>query len=235
MGDVDHGDVELLVDLLELAPQLPLQVRVDHRQRLVEEDRRHVIAHQAAAHGDFLLFIGTEVAGLLLQRRTEFEHLGDLLHLATHPGLVHALVTQGESQVVEHRHGVVHHRKLKNLSDIACLWRQLIDHLAIEQHLALGGTEQPGNDIEQGRLAAARRPEQGIGAALGPDMLQLAQGIVIGAGGGAAVAVGQLLQANFGHQATLASRAPGAWTNTPALSKTNSLWVGMNTRIGAST
>ena len=43
VGDVDHGDVELLVDLLELAPQFPLQVRVDHRQRLVEQDRRHVI------------------------------------------------------------------------------------------------------------------------------------------------------------------------------------------------
>src|SRR5690606_2043029 len=61
VGDVDHGDVELLVDLLELAPQLPLQVRVDHRQRLVEENRRHVLTYQAAAHGDLLLLVGGEV------------------------------------------------------------------------------------------------------------------------------------------------------------------------------
>src|SRR5690606_32778562 len=115
------------------------------------------------------------------------------------------------------------------------LGRQRIDHLAVEQHLPLGGAKQPGNDVEQGRLAAARRSEQGIGTALLPDMLQFAQGIVVIRGGMAAVAVGQALQADLCHQALLASRSPGACTNCPALSKTNSLWVGMYTRIGVST
>ena len=69
VGDVDHGDVELLVDLLELAPQLPFEVRVDHRQRLVEQDGRHIVAHQAAPHGHLLLLVGGQVAGLELQQR----------------------------------------------------------------------------------------------------------------------------------------------------------------------
>jgi hypothetical protein len=49
MRDVDQRELELVVDLLQLAAQLPLQVRVDHGQRLVEQHRRHILAHQAAA------------------------------------------------------------------------------------------------------------------------------------------------------------------------------------------
>jgi hypothetical protein len=45
VGDVDHGHPDALVQLLELGAELPLQVRVDHRQRLVEHDDVHVLAH----------------------------------------------------------------------------------------------------------------------------------------------------------------------------------------------
>ena len=155
VGNVDHGDIELLVNLLELAPQFPLQVRVDHRQRLVEQDRRHVIAYQATAHGDFLFFVGGEVAGFFAQQVLQVEDFGDLLHLAVNFRFGHALVAQRERQVVEHRHGVVHHRELEHLGDIAFLWGEIVDHLGIEQHLAFGRAEQAGNDIEQRGLAAA--------------------------------------------------------------------------------
>jgi hypothetical protein len=47
--------------------------------------------------------------------------------------------------------------------------------------------------------------------------------------------VGQVVQTDLGHQALLASRRRGACTRASALSKMNSLWVGMNTRIGVST
>ena len=38
----------LAVDLLKACAQLPFQVRIDDRQRLVEQDRRDVAAHQAS-------------------------------------------------------------------------------------------------------------------------------------------------------------------------------------------
>ena len=56
--DVDQRELELVVNLLELAPQLPLEVRVDHGERLVEQHCRHVFTHQATAERDFLLGIG---------------------------------------------------------------------------------------------------------------------------------------------------------------------------------
>ena len=76
--DVDQRQLELVVDLLELAPQLPLEVRVDHRQRLVEQHRRHVLAHQAAAERDLLLGVGGEAGGALVELAAHLQHLGDL-------------------------------------------------------------------------------------------------------------------------------------------------------------
>ena len=45
MGDVDHGDIEALMDLFELTAQLPLELRVNHRQGFVKQDRGDIIAH----------------------------------------------------------------------------------------------------------------------------------------------------------------------------------------------
>ncbi|MNO54833.1 hypothetical protein D3C76_453130 [compost metagenome] len=227
MGDVDHGDVELLVDLLELASQFPFQVRVDHRQRFVEEDRRNVVADQTPAHRDFLFFVSGEVARLLAQEVLQVEDFGDFLHLAVHFRLGHALIAQREGQVVEHRHGVVDHRELKNLSNVALLRGQVVDRFAVEQHMALGRAEQPGNDVEQGRFATARWAKQRVGATLLPDVVHLADRVVLRSRRSLGVAVGEVLQTDFGHQATLVTRRPGAWTSRPCVSNTNSLWVGM--------
>ena len=48
VGDVNHGDVELAVDFLELRAQFPFQMRVDHGERFVEQDRRDIGADKAA-------------------------------------------------------------------------------------------------------------------------------------------------------------------------------------------
>ena len=66
---VDHREVELAVQRLEGRAQLPFQVRIDHRQRLVEQDGGDVRAHQAAAERDLLLGVGREVARLRSRTR----------------------------------------------------------------------------------------------------------------------------------------------------------------------
>ena len=63
MGDIYHGDIELLVNLLELAAQLPFQLGIDHRQRFVEHDRIDVGSHEAAAERDLLLAVGRQAGG----------------------------------------------------------------------------------------------------------------------------------------------------------------------------
>ncbi|MNF53176.1 hypothetical protein D3C84_345500 [compost metagenome] len=56
-----------------------------------------------------------------------------------------------------------------------------------------------------------------------PDVVHLAYGVVFIRGRRLEVAVGQVLQADFSHQATLVARAPGAWIKRPPSSNTNSL------------
>ena len=134
VGDVDQGELELVVDLLELAPQLPLEVRVDHRQRLVEQHRRDVLAHQAAAERDLLLGVGGEAGGALVELAAQLEHLGDLADALRDPLRRDAAVAQREGQVLGHGHRVVDDRELEHLGDVALLRRSRGDVDAVELH-----------------------------------------------------------------------------------------------------
>ena len=77
MRDVDERELQLLVDLLELASQQPLELRVDHRQRLIEQHRGDVRSHQAAAQRDLLLLVGGQRERALAQDCGQLQDLGD--------------------------------------------------------------------------------------------------------------------------------------------------------------
>ncbi|CFE02812.1 Uncharacterised protein [Bordetella pertussis] len=203
--DIDQGQLELVVDFLQLAPQLPLQVRVDHRQRLVEQDGRHIAAHQAAPQRDLLLGVRRQAAGAALQHRRQLQHFGDAADPLADMRLRHAPVAQRKGQVVGHRHRVVDHRKLEDLGDVALLRRAAGHILAVEQHPALRRPQQAGHAIEQGGLAAARRPQQGVGPAVLEGEAQRQQRVVVLAARIGAIGVRQV-ELDAGHQRSPAAR-----------------------------
>ena len=148
MGDVDHREAELLVQEFELRAQLPLELRVDDGQRFVEEDGVDVLADQAATERYLLLGVGGEVLGLGLQLLFQAEHLRQFDDPRLDLFFRSAPVFQGKGEVLKHRHGVVDHRKLENLGDVALLGGQPGDVLVVEQDLALGRDQEPGNDVQ---------------------------------------------------------------------------------------
>ncbi len=121
VGDIDHRQVELAMQRLELRAQLPFQLGIDHRQRLVEQHRGDVGTHEAAAERDLLLGVGRQPRRLALEIGREVEQIGDLLdpRLDVAPG--HAAVLQRKCEVLPDRHGVVDHRELEHLRDVALL------------------------------------------------------------------------------------------------------------------
>ncbi len=121
MGDVDHRQIELAVQRLEFRAQLPFQLGIDHRQRLVEQHRGDVGADEAAAERNLLLGVRGQPRRLAAEIRREVEQVGDLLHPRVDLGLRHAAILQGECKVLPDRHGVVDHRKLEHLRDVALL------------------------------------------------------------------------------------------------------------------
>ena len=180
MGDIDHGVAELLMQGLELRAQLPFHMRVDHGQRLVEQDGIHILAHHAAPQADLLLGIRRQPARLGIQPVGHADHGGNRLDPRLDIGRIRAAILQRKGQVLPHRHGVIDNRELKHLSDVARGGRGQGHVRVAKQYPAFGGLQQTGNDVEQGGFAASRRAKQGIGRAIVPDMVDSAQGVVGG-------------------------------------------------------
>ena len=67
------------MDLLELAAQQPLQVRIDHGQRLVEQDGRHVLRTSPRPSEIRCLASAVSPRALRPQLAGELEQLGDFL------------------------------------------------------------------------------------------------------------------------------------------------------------
>ncbi len=133
---VDHRVPELAVERAELRAQLPLHVRVDDRQRLVEEDRVHVLPHHATAERDLLLGVGGEARGAPVEHRLHADHAGDGLHPLPHLRDGRAAVAEWEGEVLAYRHRVVDDRELEHLCDVA-LGRGRLGHIAVaKEHAA---------------------------------------------------------------------------------------------------
>ncbi|MNY30120.1 hypothetical protein D3C86_1642080 [compost metagenome] len=109
------------MDFLELAPQFPLQLRVNHGQGFVEQNGRHVAAHQPTAQRYLLLGVRRETAGAAVQHVRHLQHFGNAAYPLADALGRHAPVAQRKGQVVGHRHRVVDHRKLEHLRDVARL------------------------------------------------------------------------------------------------------------------
>jgi hypothetical protein len=75
---IDHQEIERSMNSLQLRPQLPLERGVDHRQRFVEQDGRHIRANQAATQRDLLLGICGEPTSTPVQDAGQIEHRRDL-------------------------------------------------------------------------------------------------------------------------------------------------------------
>ncbi|MDT4871725.1 hypothetical protein FQZ97_1068710 [compost metagenome] len=75
-------------------------------------------------------------------------------------GLGHLAHFEREADVVGHAHGGVERVALEHHGDVALRGRHAHHVTACDADRALGGLFQPGNDAQQGGLAAARGPDQ---------------------------------------------------------------------------
>ena len=61
--------------LFQFRAQFPLEMWINHRQRLVKHHNVHIVPNQPTAHRDFLLVVRAQT------RRARFEHFGHFKHL----------------------------------------------------------------------------------------------------------------------------------------------------------
>ena len=154
-------------------------MRIDNRQWLIEQNRRNVLPHEATPHGDLLLLIRGQILRLLVELVLDFQDFGDLMNAGFDLGRGHLVVLEGKRQVVVDSHGVVNDRKLKNLGNVPVSWGQLVNPLAVEQDIPLGGLNQAGNNVQHGAFPATGRPQQCVRPTLVPDVVELTDGVII--------------------------------------------------------
>ncbi len=157
--DVDRRHLRLVVQVLDLGAHLDAQLGVEVGERLVEQEQRRV-ARQRAAHRDALALAAGELAGLAIQQVLDLQHLRDARDRRVALGLGHVAHLQPEADVLRHVHVRVERVALEHHRDVAVLGQRVRDVAAVDVHRALGGFVQPGDDVQERALAAARGADE---------------------------------------------------------------------------
>src|SRR5581483_11339654 len=159
VGDVDDGLLQLVVQLLDLEPHLGAQLRVEVRERLVEEKDADVL-DQRPPDRDALALAAGKLGGLPVVEVADLEELRRPVDAALDLGPVEALRGQPELQVPAHRLGRVERIGLEDHGEAAVL-RVEVGHVAVADDDVPGGhLDQAGEQVEKRGLAAAGRPEE---------------------------------------------------------------------------
>ncbi|KGD37777.1 hypothetical protein DO70_6442 [Burkholderia pseudomallei] len=144
---------------LDLGAHLDAQLRVEVRQRLVEQEQRRV-ARERAAHRDALPLAARELARLALEQVLDLQHRGDAIDDLLLLVLRHLADVQPERDVLAHRHRRIERVRLEHHRDVAILRRQIVDDLIADPDLALRHGLEARDHVEQRRLPAARAADE---------------------------------------------------------------------------
>ena len=160
MSHEDERDARFALEMLQFQAHGLPQLEIERRKRFVEQQDAGTRCERTRQRDTLLLAAG-QLGGLSFGKFAEldeFEHLLDGL-----PDLARRLAEppQSESDVLGDTHvreeGVV----LEDRVDVALVRREILHVLAEQQDFAAGRHLEAGDEAQHGRLAAARRPQQG--------------------------------------------------------------------------
>src|SRR5579862_3042441 len=168
MADIDNRDAGIVAQTNQIGEYLALVRGVERSERLVKQQKTR--AHQqGAADGDALALAAGQRARAPVKQMADVQQYGDALELvgigrpAAHPPPV--------VEILPHAQVWKQPAFLKHIADTAQTRRYVNAGLGIKQHRLVERDrstirlEQTGNHVDHGRLAGARGPEQGSGAA----------------------------------------------------------------------
>ncbi|EDT05454.1 conserved hypothetical protein [Burkholderia ambifaria IOP40-10] len=155
----DARAFELPVQLRDFDAGLAAQRRVEIRQRFVEQEHAG-LAHDRAADRDALPLAAGQRLRLALEQRIELQDPRGVAHLPVDLGLRHTRELQPERHVLVDRHVRKQRVALEHHRDAALGGRHVVDAAAVDRQLAVAQVLEARDHPQQGRLAAAGRPEE---------------------------------------------------------------------------
>ena len=156
---VHRRDAEPLVQLRERGAHADAKLRVEVRERLVEQEGLG-LPDDRAAHRDALALPARELRRPPVEQVGEAEQFGDVgdaprdLVLRRPPG------AQAVAEVLAHGHVRIERVALEDHGDVARPRREVGDVPVADRDRAAGHVLEPGEQPEQRRLAAARRADE---------------------------------------------------------------------------
>ena len=148
------------VHQLDLGAHLEAQLRVEVGQRLVEQEQRRV-ARQRAAHRDTLALAAGELAGLAIEQVRDLQQSPRRSRRSRFCSALGTLRISSPNEMFSRtRHvrieriGLEHHRDVAVLAAAGALTARR------RSGSRRGDRLQPGDHVQQGRLAAARAADQ---------------------------------------------------------------------------
>ena len=160
VGDVDGGDAEVLLHLLELVPKLDTELGVQVTEGLVHADDGGV-GDQGTGDGYALLLAAGELGHGLLELLVGEVYLpGDLPDPLIDLRLLHLLDLEAEGDIVIDRHGGEQSVALEHDADVAILDGHMGDVPALDEDAPGGGLDEARDGPQRRRLAAAGRSQK---------------------------------------------------------------------------
>ena len=159
VGNVDEGALDLVAQLDELSTHLITELGVQVGQRLVHQEDLGV-THDGAADGDTLALTAGERLRLTVEVLGDTQDLGGGANLAVDLVFGDLLELERKCHVLVHRHVGVQGVALEHHGDIAVLGSDVVDALAIDEHVARGDVLQTGDHAHRRGLTAARRANE---------------------------------------------------------------------------
>jgi hypothetical protein len=157
--DVDRRRRPQLVDLPQFGSQLCPELRVQVRQRLVEQEDLRAPG-QRATHRDPLSLSAGQLCRLAVHELIEREQLAHLAHALADDLLVHLPLSQPERQVLRDRLVRIQRVVLEHHRDVAVLRGDAVHDALPDRDSAGGRLVQTRHHPERSGLAAARRSDE---------------------------------------------------------------------------
>ena len=159
MGDVQRGDIKLLLQLADLVAHAATQVGVEVTQRLIKQQHFRLEDQRAGQRHALLLPAGDLIDKAVFES-FQIHHRQRLFDAGFQLCARYAEHFQAITDILSQRHMREQGIGLKHHTDIALLNRAMGDVFAINENLPFARFFQPGNQAQNSGFAAAGRAEQ---------------------------------------------------------------------------
>src|SRR5215510_8864041 len=159
MGHVDNRGVQPAVQSRQLHPHRRTKRSVEIRQRLVKE-KNFGLSYNSAPQRHSLSLSSAQLLRTTFQQGVDFQQLRSISYLGFDFRRGGAAQPQRKGEIFKHRHVRIESIALKHERDITIPRREMIHRLAVDHNAARGWLLEPGDQPENRRFPATRRPQE---------------------------------------------------------------------------